>query len=714
MKLPVVWLRDFVDAPADVRLVADRLAACGFEVAGIDGDVIDLEVTANRPDCLTITGLAREVATAFGVRTRGPMNAVVEPPAPNPGSLVPVTIEHEDCGRFTLAVLDVKVGASPPWLADRLAAAGVRPINNIVDVTNYVMLEVHPMHAFDAAKLAGPELRIRLARPGESLKTLDGQTRALDPTMLVVADRDRPVSIAGIMGGANSEVSPVTTRIALEAAWWRPSGIRRTSRRLSLKTEAAARFERGADIDGPIRAIARALELLESIGAGRPAGPTLDVHPHPALPIAVTLRREALARLLGDHVPDDEVERILASLGFALRALPEGWDVGVPTFRVDVRREADLVEEVGRHWGFNRIPATFPPLRSAPMPATPAIARDRTVGRVLTGAGLQEAATFTFIEEAAARPFVEEPAAVVPLANPLSEKFAVLRPSLLPGLLDALIYNRRREAMDVRLFEAGSVFGRTGERHAVAWVLTGGRSDHWSAGDGMVDIFDAKGIAELVAQAFGVEIAAEPIELPWFVPGRAARLLTSQAQTEGAAGELYRRATWRLRRDPPRDRGGAWSRGPGAGRGGGDRPDGARVGRRGRLPARRAAAAVPVNRARSLDSRRRTLACCGGSWHDPLQRAADARGAARVRSVPGSRRAGRQGQFVVAAHVPGGGSDADRCRSADRGRRGRRRVGPRARRGPAGSVEIYDLQFTIWNSRISPLVRRLVLANCQL
>jgi phenylalanyl-tRNA synthetase beta chain len=536
VKLPVAWLRDFVDAPADVRLIADRLAACGFEVAGIEGDVIDLEVTANRPDCLTITGLAREVATAFGVRARGPMNAVVEPPAPNPGSLIPVTIEHEDCGRFTLAVLDVKVGASPPWLADRLAAAGVRPINNIVDVTNYVMLEVHPMHAFDAARLAGPELRIRLARPGESLKTLDGQTRALDPTTLVVADRDRAVSIAGIRGGANSEVSPVTTRIALEAAWWRPSGIRRTSRRLSLKTEAAARFERGADINGPIRAIARALELLESIGAARPAGPTLDVHPHAALPIAVTLRREALARLLGDCVPDDEVERILESLGFALKPLPEGWDVGVPTFRVDVRREADLVEEVGRHWGFNRIPATFPPLRSAPVPATPAIARRRTVGRVLTGAGLQEAATFTFIEEAAARPFVEEPAAIVSLANPLSEKFAVLRPSLLPGLLDALIYNRRRETPDVRLFEAGSVFGRTGERHTVAWVLTGGRSDHWSAGDGMIDIFDAKGIAELLAQAFGVEVAAEPIELPWFVRGRAARLLTTRAHTEGVAG----------------------------------------------------------------------------------------------------------------------------------------------------------------------------------
>ena len=538
MKLPLGWLRDFVDVPDDARLVAARLAECGFEIASIDGDVIDLEVTANRPDCLTVTGLAREVATAFDTRPRPTVDAPPAAPAPTASPLIPVTIEHDDCGRFTLAVLDVTVGASPSWLAERLAAAGVRPINNIVDVTNYVMLEVHPMHAFDAAKLAGPELHVRMGR-GETLATLDGQKRTLDDSMLVVADRQHAVSVAGIMGGANSEVSAGTKRIALEAAWWRPAQVRRTSRRLSLKTEAAARFERGADINGPVRAIARAVELLESIGAGRPAGPTLDVYPHPAPPATVALRREVLARLLGDRVPDAEVERILGSLGFAVSGMPAGWQVGVPTFRVDIRREADLVEEVGRHWGFNRIPATFPALRAAPPPATRSIVRGRTVRRVLTGAGLQEAATFTFIEEAAARPFVEDSATLIPIANPLSEKFAVLRPSLLPGLLDALIYNRHRETADVQLFETGSVFGPAGERPAVAWTLTGYRRDHWSASGERTDLFDVKGIAELLARAFGAELDAEAVDLPWFVRGRAARLAAA-GNPIGAFGEIRR------------------------------------------------------------------------------------------------------------------------------------------------------------------------------
>ncbi len=534
MKVPLGWLRDFVDAPADARVVAERLAECGFELAGLDNDVIDLEITANRPDCLTIAGISREVATAFRTVTHEVASATLRPPAPGVDPLIPVRIEHEDCGRFALAVVDVKVGPSPSWLADRLLAAGVRPINNIVDVTNYVMIERHPMHAFDAEKLAGPELRVRSAIPAEQLTTLDGQTRTLDPTMLVVADRDRAVSVAGVMGGANSEVSSGTRRIALEAAWWRPAQVRRTSRRLSLKTEAAARFERGADINGPVQAVARALNLIESMGAGRPVGATLDVYPHPVLAETVLLRRHALARLLGDHVPDEEVERILRSLGFGIAHAPGGWQVEVPTFRVDVRREADLIEEVGRHWGFNRIPATFPPLRGAPAASSPRVTRDRTVRRVLTAAGLQEATTFTFIEQDAARPFVADASSVVAIANPLSEKFGVLRPSLLPGLLDALIYNRRREAPSVRLFEAGSIFAPAGERHAVGWVLTGARGDHWSAADGSIDFFDAKGVAELLARAFGAAVDAHPVDLPWFVRGRAARLLVS-ADRPGAS-----------------------------------------------------------------------------------------------------------------------------------------------------------------------------------
>ena len=552
MKLPVSWVRDFVDAPADPGLVAARLGACGFEVAAIEGDVIDLEITANRPDCMSVCGLAREMATAFDLEIKESASSLINasgappplarapaledslssrgPRAPHPAQSISVTIESEACGRYALVVVDVTVGPSPAWLADRLAAAGVRPINNIVDVTNYVMLEMgHPMHAFDAARLAGSEIRVRLARAGEKLTTLDGQTRVLDPTMLVIADRDRAVAVAGVMGGATSEVSATTSRIALESAWFQPASVRATGRRLSLKTEASARFERGADIGAPVRAIGRALSLFEQIGAGRAAEPIVDVYPRPPAIRTTPLGRDHLARLLGDAVPDAEVERILTKLGFGVTPGAGGWRVQIPTFRVDVQREADLIEEVGRHWGFDRIPATFPALRSVPRPAAPSILRGRTVRRVLTGAGLQEAVTFTFMELAAALPFVAEAAELVVIANPLSEKFAVLRPSLLPGLLDALIYSRRRETSDVRIFEAGSVVGPRGERQAVGWVMAGARSEHWSAAHGAVDFFDAKGTAELLATAFETAIEAEAAEVPWCERGQAARLVRMAA-----------------------------------------------------------------------------------------------------------------------------------------------------------------------------------------
>ena len=541
MKLPVSWLREFVDVPADPREVAERLAACGFEVATIERDVIDFEITANRPDCLSVYGLAREAATAFDVRL-AVWDLAPHAPSPTPQP-ISVSIDHADCGRYALAVVDVRIGSSPAWIADRLLACGVRPINNIVDVTNYVMLEMgHPMHAFDAARLGGPEIRVRLARPGEKLTTLDGQERTLHESILVIADRDRAVAIAGVMGGAATEVSASTSRIALESAWFRPASIRAASRRLMLKTEASTRFERGADIEAPVRAIARTLALLAQIGAVQAAGPIVDVYPVPAAPRTIGLGRGHLARLLGDTVPDEEVERILSRLGFSCAPTAEGWRVQVPSFRVDAIREADLIEEVGRHWGFDRIPATFPPLRTVPRPSVASIARDRTIRRVLTAGGLQEVATFTFIETSAAAPFVSGPADLVAIGNPLSEKFSILRPSLLPGLLDALIYSKRRESSDVQFFEVGAVFAPAGERPAVGWVQTGARHRHWSGGEAAIGFSDAKGTAELVAAAFGVRLTAEAAdEVPGFVRGRTAHLFVEAAsgvRVVGVCGEL--------------------------------------------------------------------------------------------------------------------------------------------------------------------------------
>ncbi|MEZ5318205.1 MAG: phenylalanine--tRNA ligase subunit beta [Vicinamibacterales bacterium] len=538
MKVPVSWLREFADLPDDAAEVGRRLGACGFAVDGLEGDVLDLDVTANRPDGLSVYGLAREAAAAFGVPLKPAPGTTALARKPAGHEKLPVSIGDAGCGRYVLALADVQVAPSPVWLADRLAAAGVRPINNVVDVTNYVMLETgQPLHAFDAAHLGGPEIRVRRARPGETLETLDGQARQLEETMLVIADRERPVALAGLMGGATSEVSRETRRIALESAWFRPTVVRAASKRLGLKTEASARFERGADLDAPARAAARALELLDDIGAGRAAGPLVDVQPLAVERRTVTLRTDRLARLLGDTVPAADVERILGALGFLPRAAAGGWDVTVPSWRVDVSREADLIEEVGRHWGFDRIPATFPALRAMPRPSAPPVLRARVLRRVLCGAGLQEAVTFTFIEDAAAAPFAAE-ADRVAILNPISEKFGVLRPSLLPGLLDSLVYSRHRESADVRLFEIGTAFVRAGEQARAGWVLTGSRGSHWSGEAGPVTFADARGVAELLAATFGVALAVTPADdLPWFARGRAARLAIG-GRPAGWIGEL--------------------------------------------------------------------------------------------------------------------------------------------------------------------------------
>lgn len=536
MKIPVAWLRDFIDLPADEAEVAQRLAACGFAVDGIDGDVIDFDVTANRPDCLSIYGMAREASAAFD----RPLKPYRQAPKLTLGQApVKVSVGDAGCGRYALAVADVTVGPSPAWLASRLHAAGVRPINNIVDITNYVMIELgQPMHAFDAARLAGAEIRVRRARAGETLTTLDGQARTLDDTMLVIADHDAAIAVAGVMGGASSEVSSTTRRIALESAWFLPGSVRMTGRRLGLKTEASARFERGADIEAPVVALERALALLAEIGAGQIVGPVTDVVPRRPTSKAVALRRARISGVLGASVADRDVERVLGRLGFGVAGSAEGWTVTVPSFRVDVTREIDLIEEVGRHWGLDRIPASFPALSAMPRPSAVSAGRSRLLRRLLSGAGVQEAVTFTFIEAAAALPHAAPDDAVV-ITNPLSEKFAVLRPSLAPGLVESLIYNRNRQATTIRLFELGSIFSRrAGERPAVGWVLTGRRGAHWSGDEGELTFSDTKGLAELVAETLGVPIEFDQApDAAWLVRGQAACIRVG-AQRAGWVGRL--------------------------------------------------------------------------------------------------------------------------------------------------------------------------------
>ncbi len=561
MKVELSWLRELVEVPAGLDALAETLGLRGLEVAEVDRErgVLDLEVTANRPDCLGLLGVAREVAAAFDVELRplelwpvtpaaaqpslaGEVAARVTGAGPNGRAFewagtARVTVEDPDgCPRYAGQLAQVRVGPSPGWLAERLTAAGVRPINNVVDITNYVMLELgQPMHAFDFERLAGGEVRVRRAQPGEGLRTLDGVQRTLAQDMLVIADRDRPQAIAGVMGGADSEVGDHTRRVLFESAYFDPRSVRRTSRRLGLKTEASARFERGADPEAQVTAIARALALLIRTGAGQPVGALIDCRTAPPPARVLTLRRHRLAAILGFAVDDGQVERILRRLGFGVSGAPEGWTVRVPTFRVDVAREIDLIEEVGRHVGYDRVPETFPALGRLEAGLDPRILRDRRAGRILTAAGFSEAMTFAFLERAAAEPFAPDGQPLVEIANPLSEKFAVLRPSLLPGLLDAAVYNRRRERRDVRLFETGVCFSPAdGESRRVAFIWTGAAEpEHWSRRARPADFFDAKGVVELLGRSFGASIALQPAAVRFLVTGRAAQVQAAPLRTPG-------------------------------------------------------------------------------------------------------------------------------------------------------------------------------------
>jgi phenylalanyl-tRNA synthetase beta chain len=541
-------LHELVAVSAGVDAVATTLGLRGFEVASVEQDppVIDFEITANRPDCLSIIGLAREAAAAYALPLRLPDRAL--PPA---REIAPLDVEIEDadaCPRYCAQIFAVRLGPSPAWLRERLEAAGLRSINNVVDVTNYVMIEMgQPTHAFDLERLGGRALRIRAARAGERLRTLDGVDRTLEAGMLVIADAERPQAVGGVMGGATSEISDATKTMVLESAYFKPSSVRRTSRRLALKTEASSRFERGADIEAAPAAIARIAALLHQISAAEPLGPMIDRYPSPREARTLTLRSARVTRVLGVAVADSEVPAILEPLGFDLARANGGharadgavWTVRVPSFRVDVLREVDLIEEIARHDGYQGLPPTFPALDTPQPPPDARTLRDRRVRHVLTACGLSEAMTFAFIERQAAAPFAGG-TPLVAVHNPLSEKYDTLRPSLLPGLVDSASHNRRRERRDIRLFETGTRFSPSGEVRAVAGVWAGAATaPHWSGGARPVDFFDLKGVVDALSRTLGVPVTFAPASLPYLVDGRTASVqAASLDRLVGHVGQL--------------------------------------------------------------------------------------------------------------------------------------------------------------------------------
>ena len=538
MRALISWLRDYVDISETPEELAERLTLAGMAVDGIEreGDeaVLDLDITSNRPDAMNHIGLAREIAAIYGRELRTPKTEIDEDEREATDA---ATIEIEDpggCPRYVGRVLlGVEVGPSPDWLKNRLELCGIRSINNIADLTNYVLLECgHPTHAFDLETLSQHKIVVRRARADEELKTLDGIERNLTPGDLVIADSYRPVALAGVMGGLETEISDRTQNVLIEAAWFEPGTIRRTSRRFTMHTEASHRFERGADVECAGWAADRIAALMCKLSPGAVLKGRIDAYPGKPEPATVALRRERLRQVVGAEISGADVERILNALGFDARESEGGWETTVPSWRLDVEREIDLIEEVARIWGYDRIPATLPLIGAPPKPARHE-AEDAAVREMLRGFGYDETIGYSFISAEDAARF--DPAPAVELRNPFSELAAVMRTSSAPTMLSALAYNVHRNESDLRLFERGRLYrGGKGE-YTEPPVLTLGATG--AARPASLDeparpmsFFDLKADVEAILRLFDVaQLTFDDRETPGhYVEGRSARAVAER------------------------------------------------------------------------------------------------------------------------------------------------------------------------------------------
>jgi phenylalanyl-tRNA synthetase beta chain len=448
----------------------------------IADDVLELEITPNRPDCLGLYGVAREAHAATGAPLAPPPWAE-DPGSPGPvdPALATVSVETPQCLRFTARVFEgVTIGPSPAWLKARLLAAGQRSINNVVDITNYVMLLTgQPLHAFDLDRVAGGRLTVRQARAGETLTTLDGVERALDPDVVLIEDDDGPTSLAGVMGGLRSEVEAATTRVLLEVATWDGPNVNRTMARFGLRSEAGARYEKGLAPEQTLEAQAVATRLmLELTGASLAPG-TIDEATAPGAPAPVIRLRDArVERLLGAPVARAESRRVLEALGFGVTDADDGLDVAVPHFRRnDVTREADVVEEVARLSALDALPSTLPENRTlAAARLTPAQRGRRRAEDALVGLGLSEVAGWSFTDVATLEKLRVGAMAHVALRNPMSEKQAILRPTIVGSLLDVAAHNVAHGTGELAIFESAPVYRVGGTTSRTAWPTSITRS----------------------------------------------------------------------------------------------------------------------------------------------------------------------------------------------------------------------------------------------
>jgi phenylalanyl-tRNA synthetase beta chain len=524
------------------------------EVLAISMDVLELEITTNRPDCLGVYGVARELHAATGAPLAdAPWSE--DPGSDGPVAGVEVIVACPDlCPRFTARVFeDVTIAPSPPWLKARLTAAGQRPINNVVDITNYAMLlSGQPLHAFDLDRVAGARLTVRRAHDGEQVQTLDSQTRTLDPEMVVIEDADGPTSIAGLMGGARSEVEPDTTRVLMEVATWNGPNIHRSSWALGLRSEASGRFEKGLQPEQCIHAQALATQLMIDLCGARVVPGTIDVGLESADWVAsrpeIHLREARVQAILGVPVPIERQVEILNALDFATAVREDGLDVTVPALRRDdVTREIDLIEEVARIDGLERLPATLPARRGAAGRLTHAQRVRRAAEDALVGRGLYEIVGWSFTDPELLDRLLLGPEhelrRVVTLENPLSDGQSIMRPTLLGSLLDAARDNVSRNGPDVAIFESGTVYRASkderpaDEHHGLGVLLSGALEPRsWRAEPREADFFAAKALLGALLERFGLDWSVAPATWPFLHPGRSAAVLAAPAAGSALAG----------------------------------------------------------------------------------------------------------------------------------------------------------------------------------
>ncbi|HSE24122.1 MAG TPA: phenylalanine--tRNA ligase subunit beta [Pyrinomonadaceae bacterium] len=541
MLISYQWLRELSATaltPAELR---DRLTMVGLAIDAVENketdSVLDVEVPSNRPDCLSHVGVAREVTVIERTNLRLPVAKSFKT-AGNAAELTVVTIDDPQlCPRYAARLIKgVKIGPSPEWLVRRLEVIGQRSINNVADITNYVLHELgQPLHAFDFDKLSGKRIVVRRARAGERLKTLDGFERDLTDDTLVIADAVRPVALAGIMGGEDSEISEQTTDVLIESAYFDANSIRRTARRLGMDTEASRRFERGADRENVINAQQRCVELICELAGGLPTEDVIDVYPGKLQPRSVTLRIARVKDLTSLSVEPKEMDRILTALGFAKQS--EGAEelvYIVPSWRNDVEQEEDLIEEIARHTGFEKIASELPPSSSSGE-YQPGEMKQRILRRALNSFGFDEAINFSFIPREGTDLLGITAEAQPLLKNPIIEGSAWMRSSLLPGLLSSLRHNFNHGNRDVRLFEIGRIFNAKtagelpAESLSLALIATGGALEEARVlAERDLDFFDLKG---------AVETAVELMNLPAlkFVRTAAAHLRQGQSASIGLA-----------------------------------------------------------------------------------------------------------------------------------------------------------------------------------